>query len=380
MARNRSPLASVLWTMLFLVALVGAAFPWLVDRWDEWATTLQDEAATVAPVVPGAVSLGDSASLLIVVQNVDGSAASIVLGSVAEDGKPVFAIIPNSIFTLLPGFGEFRISETMRFEDEQLARVTIENLLGARIDSILALGPGDIAAALASPIEVDVSSALTVRDESGATRVVLDAGGQLFDGSQIEMLLLERGESDLLSWTQRQSSAWEAILGEIRRRPGVAGLLAGVGVKADVLGALAQNPRVVLVPAVPVATGSAGEGFVLSGADAEAFVTSRVPSLKLFDEPRPRVELLNGNGRIQATRSVAEALIRNGFRIVRTDNADNFDFEKTLVVAQGRSQQRSAEEIARILAVSEVLLELDTPSGVVDISIIVGQDIDSGEG
>ena len=202
----------------------------------------------------------------------------------------------------------------------------------------------------------------------------------MLDGTQIETLLFTRGESDLLTWTQRQSSAWAAILGEIRLRPGAAESLAGQGIKAEALIALAQQPRVVLVPAMPVATGSAGEGFTISGVDAEAFVISRIPSLKLFDAPRPRVELLNGNGRIQATRSVAEALIRSGFRIVRTDNADSFDFEKTIVVAQGRSRQRAAEEVARILAVSEVLLELDTPSGVVDISIIVGQDIDSGEG
>jgi LytR cell envelope-related transcriptional attenuator len=380
MGRSRSPVSSVLWTLLFLVALVGAAFPWLTDRWNEWSTTLQDEAANVAPVVPGVAVLGDSSSLLIVVEDSEGAAASIVLGSVAEDGKPVFVIIPNSIFTLLPGFGEFRISETTRFEDEQLTRVTVENFLGARIDNVLVLRPGVVAAALASPVEVDVSSALSLRDDSGSSRVVFDAGPQTLDGSQVETLLLIRGEGDLLAWTERQSSAWEAILAEVRRRPGVAEALAGVGVKAEVLVALAQEPRVVLVPAVPVATGSAGEGFTLSGADAEDFVTSRIPSLKLFDEPRPRVELLNGNGQIQATRSVAEALIRNGFRVVRTDNADNFDFEKTVVVAQGRSQQRSAEAVARILAVSEVLLELDTPSGVVDISIIVGQDIDSGEG
>lgn len=380
MARNRSPVASVLWTLLFLVALVGAAFPWLTDRWDEWSTTLQDQAAAVAPVVPGVPELGESASLLIVVQDADGRAASIVLGSVSEAGKPVFVIIPNSIFTLLPGFGEFRISETMRFEDEQLTRVTVENLLGARIDNVLALRIGDVARAVGAPIEVDVSSALTVRDENNQTRVVIDAGPQILDGTQIETLLFTRGESDLLTWTQRQSSAWAAILGDIRLRPGAAESLAGQGIKAEALIALAQQPRVVLVPAMPVATGSAGEGFTISGVDAEAFVISRIPSLKLFDAPRPRVELLNGNGRIQATRSVAEALIRNGFRIVRTDNADNFDFEKTIVVAQGRSRQRAAEEVARILAVSEVLLELDTPSGVVDISIIVGQDIDSGEG
>ncbi len=48
---------------------------------------------------------------------------------------------------------------------------------------------------------------------------------------------------------------------------------------------------------------------------------------------RPRVEVLNGNGRIGATRVVAEAVVRRGFRVVRTDNADRFDYATTLVIA-----------------------------------------------
>ena len=130
----------------------------------------------------------------------------------------------------------------------------------------------------------------------------------------------------------------------------------------------------------PYANG--GDGLVAtwrSGSAAEDFVVSRIPYLKLYDGSRPRVELLNGNGGIQSTRSIAEALIRAGFRIVRTDNATNFDFEHTLVVAQGRGAKQVAEVAADVIVVDEVLTELDTPSGVIDISIIEGKDTNSGE-
>lgn len=379
MARNRGAVRSVGWTLVLIVVFVAAAFPWLQDRWDQWSTTLQGEAAQVSPFSGVAAPDGKSESILIIVEDLQGAVASMVLGSLSESGTPVFAIIPNSIFTLLPGYGEFKILETTLFEDEQLARVTVENMLGARIDRVLALGPGDISAALDSDIDVELSTELAVRDESGAVRVVFDSGRQILDGDQVETLIFVRGESDLLDWTERQSSAWTAILTAIRQRPNIADLLAPTSPSADLLKAIAKSPRVVLVPAQPVSSGSEGEGFVLSGSAAEDFVVSRIPSLKLFDGSRPRVELLNGNGGIQSTRSIAEALIRAGFRIVRTDNAANFDFENTLVVAQGRGAKEVAEVAARVISVEEVLIELDTPSGVIDISIIVGKDINSGE-
>lgn len=379
MARNRGAVRSVGWTLVLIVAFVAAAFPWLQDRWDQWSTTLQDEAAQVSPFSGVAAPDGKSESILIIVEDQQGAVASMVLGSLSESGTPVFAIIPNSIFTLLPGYGEFKLLETTLFEDEQLARVTVENMLGARIDRVLALGPGDISAALGSDIDVELSTELAVRDESGAVRVVFDSGRQTLAGDQVETLIFVRGEGDLLDWTERQSSAWTAILTAIQQRPNIADLLAPASPSADLLKAIAKSPRVVLVPAQPVSPGSEGEGFVLSGSAAEDFVVSRIPSLKLFDGSRPRVELLNGNGGIQSTRSIAEALIRAGFRIVRTDNAANFDFESTLVVAQGRGAKQVAEAAARVISVEEVLIELDTPSGVIDVSIIVGKDINSGE-
>jgi polyisoprenyl-teichoic acid--peptidoglycan teichoic acid transferase len=76
---------------------------------------------------------------------------------------------------------------------------------------------------------------------------------------------------------------------------------------------------------------------------------------------------------------VAAALIRRGFRVIKTDNAENFDFEETLVISQGREHRAEADEAIDALGVGELLLELRAPSGVVDVSIIVGHDIPAGE-
>jgi len=87
------------------------------------------------------------------------------------------------------------------------------------------------------------------------------------------------------------------------------------------------------------------------------------------------VEVLNGNGRIGTTGPIAALLVDKGYRIVKTDNADRDDYAETRVIAQGREQQQNAIDVQRILGSGEVLVEVRQPSGIVDLTIIVGRDI-----
>jgi hypothetical protein len=138
--------------------------------------------------------------------------------------------------------------------------------------------------------------------------------------------------------------------------------------------------QVTLLPVVAVSAAGVEDGFKVDPEAASGFVASRLGHLLLAEGERPRVEILNGNGRILTTRTVATTLIRAGFRVVNTDNADSFDYEESLVVAQGREHQADAERVLSILGRGSLLLELRAPSGVVDVSIIVGQDLPVGEG
>jgi hypothetical protein len=131
-------------------------------------------------------------------------------------------------------------------------------------------------------------------------------------------------------------------------------------------------------PPVEAAAASAPGTLALSAVAAE-FVGARLGHLLLLAGERPRVEVLNGNGRIGATRVVAEAVVRRGYRVVRTDNADRFDYPSTLVIAQGAGAQEAAREVAGIVGAASVYLEEADPSPLVEVSIIVGLDIPAGE-
>ena len=64
-----------------------------------------------------------------------------------------------------------------------------------------------------------------------------------------------------------------------------------------------------MIPVTPVAVAGADDGFQLVQADVAAFVADRLTHLALAAGERPRVEVLNGNGEILATRSVVDALV-----------------------------------------------------------------------
>ena len=128
-----------------------------------------------------------------------------------------------------------------------------------------------------------------------------------------------------------------------------------------------------------MAVGGPDAGYTLSGEAAANFVAQRLGYLVLRED-RPRVEVLNGNGLVGTTRVVAQELVRRGYRIIKTDNADAFDYGTTQVVAQGRDNRAEADDVLRLIGAGDLFLELRTPSAVVDISIIIGADIPAGEG
>jgi hypothetical protein len=201
----------------------------------------------------------------------------------------------------------------------------------------------------------------------------------------VEMLLVTAGSGDPFEWMQRQGAAWRGILAAVIADPEVADRLAafssaGSSVAADLIVTVATADGLLLgAPPVEAVSTAGGEALALSAGAAAEFVPSRLGHLLLMAGDRPRVEVLNGNGRIGATRVVAEAVVRQGFRVVRTDNADRFDYAATLVIAQGEEAQQAAREVAGILGVAAVYLEEAAPSLVVEVSIIVGQDIPAGE-
>jgi hypothetical protein len=321
-------------------------------------------------------------STLLVITDRDGRADSIVLLVAHPTGGAEVVLFPPSLLAILPGFGESEIADMVRFNGPPLARTTVINLLGTRIDAVVHLDGAGFSAAIGRSLTVDLTNPLLSPESDGFT-VLVAAGPAERDPETLVTLLTNQGDSDQLEWLDRQGSVWRAVMKAIDEDVAIAerltlGATGGSETALQVMVAAAQDADLVMT-AVPVrrieATGGDTERYQLPSSAASAFVSDRFSYLVIRAEPRPRVEVLNGNGRIGTTGPIAALLVDKGYRIVKTDNADRDDFAETQVIAQGLEHQQDAIDVQRILGNGEVLLELRQPSGIVDLTIIVGRDI-----
>ena len=81
----------------------------------------------------------------------------------------------------------------------------------------------------------------------------------------------------------------------------------------------------------------------------------------------------NGSGAPGLGQDVAAVLLPLGFRVVLSQNADLFGYERTRVVANSDGAIADARRIKRALGVGRVRVS-QVPSGIGDITIIVGED------
>ena len=347
-----------------------------------WATRLREVAAAVPEAeIEERTDLTGSRCALVVLGRGPGDSAFALL-ALSPEGLPTLTLLPPTLLGVVPGYGEFTLAEALVFEGPELAALTIANELGLRIDQVLALPPGALAAALPGAVTLDLPVPLFAAEDGGLVQV-------LGPGSSSSPRPLSRccwsppGPGDPFEWLQRQGAAWRGILAVVAADPAVADRIAASPSGGDGGGRPATGGGDRRGPAAGGIPGGAGhrtgEALALSAGAATEFVPARLGHLLLMAGERPRVEVLNGNGRIGATRVVAEAVVRRGFRVVRTDNADRFDYAATLVVAQGEEAQEAAREVAGIVGAAAVYLEEAAPSLVVEVSIIVGLDIPAGE-
>ena len=378
--RRKRSLGPVIAAVAALLLVAGAivARSWVAGIWHDWTTRYRSIAADIPErIVEERTDPGEGASVLVVV----GSApdAAFALAAVGPSGSTALVILPQQMLVAVPGFGEFRLIDALAFDGPERVASAVRNQFGIAVDHVVALPPGRLSSALPGVLQLEVPAALFVDGPDGVTPVV-EAGPVEAHPTLVETLLVSQTD-DPFDDLARQGAAWRAVLDAGSADPGLADRLAGAEtVAADTMLSLAVDPeRTVATIPVQRVPHTDGDALAPDPAQVSSFVANRLGFLLLRDGSRPRVEVLNGSGRIGATIPVADLLVRRGFRVVRTDNADRFDYEESRIIVHRATSEADAREAAEAIGVELVLLEARAPSSVVDISIIVGHDIPSGE-
>ena len=86
-----------------------------------------------------------------------------------------------------------------------------------------------------------------------------------------------------------------------------------------------------------------------------------------------RVVVLNGNGQPGVGADLSSLLAPSGYRVVTSQNAETFDTKETQVIAARTDLLTAAGEVRGLLGLGKVYVGAQ-PTGIVDITIVVGED------
>ena len=321
-----------------------------------YAVSRLGDAAGGGPVVsdPGAGSVTPSELLVLQVVGTEDPLLALV-GARADDRSPAFFSIPFDLSLTVPGQGDVSAPQVAGLGSETV-RIAVSNTFGAWAEHVAVL---------------DLEGLADVVERGGGLRVrvpgfyVTDAGNlgpglDRLSGEQVVTLLQLEAEGGEARW----ASVVQALLQkpvrlseeDLTESDGLA------GVRRVLRGA-----RGAAVAAFPT-TSVAGSVTVPLQPDLDRAVARRFG----FGTPVP-VIVQNGSGAPGLGQDVAAVLVPLGFRVVISQNADVFGYERTRIIANGDEALADARTIRRALGVGRVGVS-QVPSGLGDITIIVGED------
>ena len=319
-------------------------------------------------------------SLLVALMEGD-EAVGFALVTTHPDQDDRIVLVPPSLLVILPGYGRFELADAIEFGGPELAALAVTNLSGARIDHAIRASVTSFSKAV-DGVSLELPNPVVVVE--GDDQVVAAAAGvAVRDAAHLRIILGVAGVDDQLTLLVRQQLVWQALLAtqgvdEATLAEALIGAQGDRSGALTVLSAVAKDEltRVTSVPVTAVdALGGTTERYKLGVGAAQEMIATQAPYLAIVDGERHRVEILNGTSIPGVAVPIAARLVKEGFRVVRTDNADHFGYLSTRVVGHTSDNQGAALDVGGILGVSEIHLEQRQPSGIVDVTIIVGEDM-----
>jgi hypothetical protein len=263
--------------------------------------------------------------------------------------EPVALGVPTHTVVSIPGHGLGTVADAARTGDAALVSTTVQNVLQVGFDAEVATTTADLR---------------TLVDRVGG----IDVGSQHFAGKQAIRYLLggeeELEELEFLRWQEIVGG----LLGALEDRPdALPGIIPEEALPTFVAAATSETD-VVALPVQDVGAGLARPiTDSVSELVAERFVVAGQPGQDV------RLVVLNGNGTPGIGEAVTRALVPAGFRLVSSQNAPAFDVKTTTIVASTEEFLDEARLARELLGVGDVYLG-DQPTGVADVSVVIGRD------
>ncbi|MEJ6951101.1 LCP family protein [Natronospora cellulosivora (SeqCode)] len=322
-------------------------------------------------------------------------ADTIILASIDLDTNNVgFLSIPRDTRVEIPGRGVNRVNAAHAFGGAKLSVATIENLLEVPIDYYVETDFQGFAKIIdiIGGVEVDIAERMYYVDKAGGLYIDLAAGRQKLDGEKAlqyvryrEPLMADIGR------VERQQKFIKAVIEKVLR-PDIVTKLPAIynesrqAVNTNIpiqdispfLRLLSDmdlnNFETLTLPGEPEYLNQAAY-WIVNEKELEIVVNNFIRSKEYIYNGQYNLSILNGNGIPGQAGEVSSELRKYGFNVTRIANADNYNYQKTIIQYFDNENEIIAKKIRDLLGgeLEFVSLEEDEERHE-DISVIIGMD------
>lgn len=308
-----------------------------------------------------------------------------------KTGRVNIISIPRDTRVEIPGKGINKINAAHAFGGPELAIKTVENFLHVKIDHYVTVNYNGFIKIIdiLGGVDINVDTDLKYVDRAGGLYIDIKKGPQHLNGSDaLGYVRFRHDNLGDIGRIKRQQKFLSALAEQVFR----AGTIAKI---PKITEAIAENVVTDMTPGEMVSLASKvlpkfasnklitkmipGTDPTINGVSywvPDAAATRRLVQELCYDpviegNKDVKIEVQNGNGQSGAATQIADALEISGYTIIKTANADRFDYEKSQIINYMINDEE-AKKISKVLENSEIVDGKPEDKGEADIVIIVG--------
>ena len=320
---------------------------------------------------------------------IQGRADTILILSVDPKTKDtVLFSIPRDIRVMIPGRGMDKINHAFAYGGIDLLEKTVEDFIGITVNYYGVVdfeGFRYIIDAL-DGVDIYVEKDMYYVDRAGSLKINLRSGQQILDGEKaLEYVRFRADAMGDLGRIQRQQKLINAVIEKLlnfesmTKIPFIIDSLSeyiNTNIKSNELISLAKLMKDIDRTKIWTET-IKGEPQYINGVSYLVVDDHEIKEyVQNIIENKYRgmnIEVLNGNRIPGIAHRVAARMEDLGFNVVNIDNADHFDYQKTVLIIYSKDQKLE-EYITQYLDDIEIVRKLQPNDGI-DMTIIVGKNM-----
>jgi len=318
-----------------------------------------------------------------------GRADSILVLSVSPKTKDTILFsIPRDLRVMIPERGMDKINHAFAYGGIDLLEKTVEDLIGLPINYYGVVdfeGFKYVIDALGG-IDIYVEKDMYYIDQAGSLKINLHKGEQVLDGAKaLEYVRFRSDSLGDLGRIQRQQKLIKAVIEKVLNIDNVAKIPNIVSSLPDYINTNMSSSEIISMARLMKDINREkvwietikGEPQYIGGVSYLVVDTQEVKNrVNYLIENKYKglnIEVLNGNQMPGIAHRVANKMKELGFNVVNIDNADHFDYQKTVLIIY-RKDIKPDDYLREIFGDIEIIRK-EQPNKEIDMTIIVGKNM-----